>query len=339
VPPFTIALDAMGGDHAPLAEIEGGVAAARDYAARVLLVGQPGVVALELARHDTAGLPLEIVPAADVIAMDDSPVKALRRKPNASIAVAVGLLRDARTQAVVSAGNTGATLAAAKMELGVLPGVDRPALATVFPTRKAGVPAVLLDVGANVDCTPEQLQQFAVMGEVYYRVVFGVARPRVGLLSIGEEAHKGNEVVRETHRRLKETPLNFEFVGNVEGPDVYSGDVHVVVCDGFIGNIALKIGEGTAEAILTMLKESLSSNLAAQIGYVLAREAFEELRQRIDYSEYGGAPLLGVKGVCVVCHGRSNANAIKNAIRVAVNFLDRGLNDKLEHELALAAAK
>ncbi len=334
----TIAVDAMGGDLAPQAEVDGAVLAARQYGVRVLLVGLPDVLERELARHTTKNLPIEIVPASEVIAMDESPVKALRRKPDASVRVAVGLLRDAKADAVVTAGNTGAAMAAAKMELGVLPGVDRPALASVLPTKR-GTAAVLVDVGANVDCPPELLQQFAIMGEVYYRVMFGVARPRVGLLSIGEEATKGNEVVRETHRRLRESPLSFDFVGNVEGRDVFSGDVHVVVCDGFIGNVALKISEGTAEAILAMLKEAFSSSLAAKLGYVFSRQAYEEFRKRVDWSEYGGAPLLGIKGVGIICHGNSNANAIKHAIRVAAGFVAGGINEKIERELALVAAK
>jgi glycerol-3-phosphate acyltransferase PlsX len=211
-------------------------------------------------------------------------------------------------------------MAAAKMELGALPGVSRPALASVFPTRQ-GTVSVVLDVGANVDCTPEQLQQFAIMGEVYYRVMFRVERPRVG-----------------AHRRLRAATIHFDFVGNVEGRDVYSGDVHVIVCDGFIGNVALKMSEGTAEAIIAMLKQALSSNLSTKVGAVLSRQAFEEFRKRVDYSEYGGAPLLGVRGVCVICHGRSNANAIKNAVRVAAGFAGGGINEKIEQELKLVAA-
>lgn len=334
----TIAVDAMGSDHAPQAEVQGALLAARDYGLKVVLVGRPEQLERELKRHATGNLPLEIHPASEVIGMDESPVKALRRKPDASLRVAAGLVRDAKVDALVTAGNTGAAMAAAKMELGVLPGVSRPALASVFPTKR-GTAAVMLDVGANVDCPPEQLQQFAIMGEVYYRVMFGVARPRVGLLSIGEEASKGNEVVRETHRRLREAPLNFDFVGNVEGRDVYGGEVHVIVCDGFIGNVALKISEGTAEAILSMLKQALSSTLAAKVGYVFSRHAYEEFRKRVDWSEYGGAPLLGIKGVAIVCHGRSNANAIKNAIRVAGGFVAGRINEKIERELALVAAK
>ena len=326
----------MGSDHAPQVEVEGAVLAARDYGVAVQLVGQPALLERHLARQNANSLPISIVPASDVIAMDESPVKALRRKPEASVRLTALQVREGKAQGMVSAGNTGAAMAAAKMELGTLPGVDRPALASVFPTKR-GTPAVLVDVGANVDCRPQHLHQFAIMGEVYYRVMFGVARPRVGLLSIGEEASKGNEVVRETHKRLKETPLSFDFVGNVEGRDLYGGDVHVIVCDGFIGNVALKISEGMVEAIMAMLKEAMSSNLTAQVGYVLSRQAYDEFKRRLDYSEYGGAPLLGIRGVCVICHGRSNANAIKNAIRVAAGFSDAGINEKIEKELALVA--
>ncbi|MGH2670039.1 MAG: phosphate acyltransferase PlsX, partial [bacterium] len=307
-----IAVDAMGGDHAPQPEVEGAIQAAREYGVGVQLVGPEDSLRRHLRRRHADSLPIEVVHAGEVIGMEESPVKALRRKPDASVRVAACQVRDARADGMVSAGNTGAAMAAVKMELGTLPGVDRPALASVFPTKR-GTVAVMVDVGANVDCKPQQLQQFAIMGEVYYRVMFGVARPRVGLLSIGEEASKGNEVVRETHRRLKESPLSFDFVGNVEGRDVYGGDVHVVVCDGFIGNVALKISEGMAEAIVAMLQEVLSSTLTAQVGTVLSRQAYEDFKKRLDYSEYGGAPLLGVRGVCVICHGRSNANAIKNA--------------------------
>ncbi|MBI4466423.1 MAG: phosphate acyltransferase PlsX [Acidobacteria bacterium] len=334
----TIAVDAMGGDHAPQAEVEGAVLAAREYGVAVQLVGQPNLLEWHLRSQNANSLSIEIVPASEVIAMDESPVKALRRKPDASIRVATCQVRDGKAQGLVTAGHTGAAMAAVKMELGTLPGVDRPALASVFPTKR-GTGAVLVDVGANVDCRPQHLQQFAIMGEVYYRVMFGVARPRVGLLSIGEEASKGNEVVRETHRRLKESPLSFDFVGNVEGRDVFGGDVDVVVCDGFIGNVALKISEGMAEAIIALLKEALSSTLTAQVGYVLSRQAFDEFKKRLDYSEYGGVPLLGVKGVCVICHGRSNSNAIKNAIRIAAGFSAGRINEKIERELALAVAK
>lgn len=334
----TIAVDAMGGDHAPQSEVEGALLAAREHGVRVLLVGQENVLRAELARHKTDGLPVEVLAASQVIAMGENPIRALRKKRDSSLHVAARAAQEGRADGVVTAGNTGAAMAIVKTALGMLPGVDRPALASVFPTKR-GTPSVLLDVGANVDCKPQHLQQFAIMGEVYYRVMFGEPRPRVGLLSIGEEASKGNEVVRETHRRLKESSLSFDFVGNVEGRDVYTGDVHVVVCDGFIGNVALKISEGLVDALVSMLKEALGSTLSAKVGSLLSRQAYENFKKRVDYTESGGVPLLGIKGVCVICHGRSNANAIKNAIRVAADFSSRGINEKIERDLALAAAK
>jgi len=331
-----IAVDAMGGDHAPSAEVEGAVQAARAYGVGVVLVGQRDLIAHELARHEARGLPLDIVHASEVISMEESAVRAIRKKRDSSIRVATQLVANGEAAGLVSAGNTGAVMATAKLELGSLPGVDRPALASVFPTT-AGTAAVMVDVGANVDCKPHQLEQFAIMGEVYYRAMFAVERPRVGLLSIGEEATKGNELVREAHRRLKETSLNF--IGNVEGRDVFSGEVHVIICDGFIGNVALKISEGMAEAVTDMLRSALSSTIQAKVGYVLWRQAYEDLRKRVDYSEYGGAPLLGVKGVGIICHGRSNGNAIKNAIRVAVEFSHGRVNEKIERELAVTSVR
>ncbi len=334
----TIAVDAMGGDHAPQSEVEGALLAAREHGVRVLLVGQEDVLRAELARHKTDGLPVEVLAASQVIAMGENPIRALRKKRDSSLHVAARSAQEGRADGVVTAGNTGAAMAIVKTTLGMLPGVDRPALASVFPTKR-GTPSVLLDVGANVDCKPQHLQQFAIMGEVYYRVMFGEPRPRVGLLSIGEEASKGNEVVRETHRRLKESSLSFDFVGNVEGRDVYTGDVHVVVCDGFIGNVALKISEGLVDALVSMLKEALGSTLSAKVGSLLSRQAYEDFKKRVDYTESGGVPLLGIKGVCVICHGRSNANAIKNAIRVAADFSSRGINEKIERDLVQLAEK
>ena len=331
-----IAVDAMGGDHAPSAEVEGAVQAARAYGVGVVLVGQRDLIAHELARHEARGLPLDIVHASEVISMEESAVRAIRKKRDSSIRVATQLVANGEAAGVVSAGNTGAVMATAKLELGSLPGVDRPALASVFPTT-AGTAAVMVDVGANVDCKPHQLEQFAIMGEVYYRAMFAVQRPRVGLLSIGEEATKGNELVREAHRRLKETSLNF--IGNVEGRDVFSGEVHVIICDGFIGNVALKISEGMAEAVTEILRNALSGTIQAKVGYVLSRQAYEDFRKRVDYSEYGGAPLLGVKGVGIICHGRSNGNAIKNAIRVAMEFSHGRINERIERELAVTSAR
>lgn len=331
---ITIAVDAMGGDHAPRPEVEGSVLAAREMDVRVLLVGQPPVIKHELAKYTTRGLPVEIVPATEVITMEDSPMQAYRRKKDSSVHVAARLVRTGQADGFMSAGNTGAVMAVARFGLGTLTSVDRMALAAPFPNAKAGV-SVMLDVGANVDSKPEHLEQFAVMGEIYYRANFGTRRPRVALLSIGEEEMKGNELTREVYNRLKRRPMNF--VGNIEGRDIFSGDVDVIVCDGFIGNIALKIVEGGALHFFGLLRKSMDSSLAAQIGAVFSRKAFRGLRQLIDYSEVGGAPLLGVRGICVIGHGRSNANAIKNAIRVAAGLARAKMNEKIEQELASEA--
>jgi glycerol-3-phosphate acyltransferase PlsX len=332
---ITIAVDAMGGDHAPRAEIEGAILAARELNVRVLLVGQESVVKHELARQRHRGLPVEIVHASDVITMKDSPTQAFRKKKESSAHVAARLVRDGRAEGFISAGNTGAVMAVARFTLGTLPSVDRPALAAPFPNSKQGV-SVLLDVGANVDSRPEHLEQFAVMGDIYCRAVFGTRRPRVALLSIGEEEMKGNELTRDAFNLLKQSSLNF--VGNVEGRHVFEGDVDVIVCDGFIGNVALKIGEGLVEHIVLMLKKALTRTLASQVGYVLSRRAYADVKKKLDYSEYGGAPLLGVRGIVVIGHGRSNANAIKNAIRVAAELARYRLNEKIERELSVSTA-
>ena len=321
----------MGTDGAPLSEIEGVIRAARERLAKILLVGPEDMLKRELARRQAQGLPIEVVHASETVTMDDAGAKTFRRKRDSSVQVAARLVRDGKADGMVSAGNTGAVMTTAKIVFGALEGVDRPALAAAFPTS-AGKAAVLLDVGANVDCKAQHLEQFAVMGEIYYRVIFGVERPRVGLLSIGSENHKGNDLTREAFRRLKDLPL--KFVGNVEGRDLYNGRVEVIVCDGFIGNVALKISEGLIEATSSLMRESLSSTLTSKVGYVLSRSAFRHFKKRMDYSEYGGAPLLGVRGVCLIAHGSSNDNAIKNAIRVAAGFVQGNVNDKIERELA-----
>jgi glycerol-3-phosphate acyltransferase PlsX len=331
----TIALDAMGGDHAPRAEVEGAILAARELGVRVVLVGIAEQIEAELARLKARGLPLEVANASEVITMTDSPSQAFRRKKDSSLHVAARLVRDGKCDAFVSAGNTGAVMTVARFVLGTLPSVDRPALAAAFPNMKEKV-SVILDVGANVDSKPEQIEQFAVMGEIYYRAIFGVKRPRVALLSIGEEEMKGNELTREAFNRLKQKPLNF--VGNVEGRDVYRGNVEVIVCDGFIGNVALKISEGVVEIVGAMLKKAIKSSLASQLGYALSKRAFDSFRKRTDYSEYGGAPLLGVRGITVIGHGRSNPNAIKNAIRVAAELCRARVNEKIEQELSAVPA-
>jgi glycerol-3-phosphate acyltransferase PlsX len=322
----------MGSDRAPKPEVEGAIQAARHYGVRVVLVGRESEILAELDRHPTAAhLPIEIVHAEEVISMEDKVAQAIRAKRDSSMRVGIRLVREAVAGGFVTAGNTGAAMATAKMVLGALPGVDRPALAAVFPTA-LGTAAILLDVGANVDCNPENLEQFAVMGEIYSRSIFGLRRPRVGLLSIGEEEGKGNELTRESFRLLKALPLNF--IGNVEGRDLYNGQVDVIVADGFVGNVALKTSEGVATLVRYVLKESLRSTITRQVGYLLSRSAFADFKKRLDYSEYGGAPLLGLKGVCIIGHGSSNANAIKNAIRVAAEFSERNINAKIERELA-----
>jgi glycerol-3-phosphate acyltransferase PlsX len=322
----------MGSDRAPKPEIEGAIQAARHYGVRVLLVGPEPAVRAELARYPAAAdLPIDIVHASEVITMDDKAVQAVRAKRDSSLRVGVRLVRDGRAAGFVTAGNTGAAMATAKMVLGAIPGVDRPALAAVFPTA-IGTAASLLDVGANVDCKPQNLAQFAVMGEIYFRSMFGTRRPRVGLLSIGEEETKGNELTREAFQLLRQLPLNF--VGNVEGRDLYNGQVDVIVADGFVGNVALKTSEGVANLVRATLKETLKATITRQVGYLLSRSAFADFKKRLDHTEYGGAPLLGVKGVCFITHGSSNANAIKNAIRVAAEFAEHRINDAIEKELA-----
>jgi glycerol-3-phosphate acyltransferase PlsX len=330
--PSVIALDAMGSDRAPKPEIEGAIHAARNYPVRVLLIGPESAIKAELDRHPSAlRLPIEIVHASEHITMDDK-VEAIRAKRDSSMRVGLRLVREGHASGFVTAGNTGAAMATAKVVLGAVPGVDRPALAAVFPTAP-GTAAMLLDVGANVDCTAQNLEQFAVMGEIYFRSMFPSGRrPRVGLLSIGEEETKGNDLTRESFQLLKNLSLNF--IGNVEGRDLYSGRVDVIVADGFVGNVALKISEGVANLVRTALKESLKATITRQVGALLSRSAFTDFKKRLDHTEYGGAPLLGVKGVCIITHGSSNANAIKNAVRVAAEFADRGINESIERGLA-----
>jgi phosphate acyltransferase len=333
--PSVIALDAMGSDRAPRPEIEGALHAARQYGVRVLLVGPANLLEPELGRYRAAGrLPIEIVHASEYITMEDK-VEAIRAKRDNSMRVGLRLVREGRAHGFVTAGNTGAAMATAKIVLGAVPGVDRPALAAVFPTAP-GNPAMLLDVGANVDCTPQNLEQFAVMGDVYFRAMYGKkpgsSGPRVGLLSIGEEETKGNDLTRQAFQLLKQLPLNF--VGNVEGRDLYNGEVDVIVADGFVGNVALKISEGVANLVRTALKESLKATITRQVGALLSRSAFTDFKKRLDHTEYGGAPLLGVKGVCIITHGSSNANAMKNAVRVAAEFSESGINQSIEQGLA-----
>ena len=327
----TIAVDAMGADHAPKPEVEGAIRAAKTLGVKVILVGREEIIRRELGQHsEAASLPIDVVHASEHVTMEDSAAKAMRGKRDSSMRVAARLVRDKIADGFVSAGNTGACMAIAKTVLGVVPGVDRPALSGMFPTLK-GTPVVVVDVGANVDCSARMVAQFAVMGEIYSRIVLHLESPRVGLLSIGEEELKGNELTRAATPLLK--TLNLNFIGNVEGRDIYTGKADVVVCDGFIGNVALKVSEGVVDIVKHMLQESLEATITRKIGYVLSKTAYTDFKKRVDYSEIGGAPLLGVKGVCIVCHGRSNANAIRNAIRVAAEFSRGQINHLIESEL------
>ena len=325
-----IVVDAMGSDNAPRSEVDGAIAAAKAYGVHVVLAGDESRLQPMLKERSAAGLSVEIRHASQSIAMDEKPAAVLRKKRDSSIHVAAALVRDGLASGLVSAGNTGAVMAVSKMLVGVVPGVDRPALATVVPTLKGR--AVLLDVGANVTCKPHHLVQFALMGHLFSKQIVGVASPRVGLMSVGEEESKGTDLTKGVHKSLKELQLNF--IGNVEGRDIYNGRADVIVCDGFTGNVALKTSEGLVEAILQLMKEELSRNLQAKLGALLAMDSFRRLKKRLDYSEYGGAPLIGLRGVCIICHGRSSGNAIKNAIRVAKEFAENQVNAKLEAELS-----
>ncbi len=329
-----IAIDAMGGDAGPSVTVDGALVAARHLQVGLLLVGDPRAIEAELARHPVASLfrriDVQIVDAPERIEMSESAAQALRRKPRASIRVAAEAVRDGRADALFSAGHTGASVMAAHAAFGVLPGVERPALATIIPTRRA--PAVLLDAGATVNCRASHLVQFAVMGSAYARVALGLASPRVGLLSIGEEESKGTDLTREAYQLLKSSPVNF--IGNVEGRHVYAGDADVIVCDGFTGNVTLKVSEGLVETVEALLHDELSATFGGRVGYVLSRQAFRRFRRRVDYSEYGGAPLVGLNGLCIVGHGRSSAKAVANAVTMAVRAVNEDLIGRLSRDIA-----
>ena len=334
-----IAIDAMGGDGGPAVTVDGALVAARHLQVGLLLVGDAAAIETELARHPVASLfrriDVQIADAPERVEMDEGAAQALRRKPRASIRVAADAVRDGRADALFSAGHTGASVMAAHAAFGLLPGVDRPALATIIPTRRS--PAVLLDAGATVGCRAAHLVQFAVMGSAYARVALGLAAPRVGLLSIGEEASKGTDLTREAHQLLKSAPVHF--IGNVEGRHVYSGDADVIVCDGFTGNVTLKLSEGLVETVEALLHDELSATFGGRVGYVLARQAFRRFRRRVDYSEYGGAPLVGVNGLCIVGHGRSSAKAVANAVTMAVRAVNEDLLGRLSRDLAHVAPR
>ncbi len=324
-----IAVDAMGGDAGPPVTVEGAVAAAREYELEVILVGDKATVERELGRHQGRDLPIAVRHASQVVEMNEPPSQALRRKRDSSMRVAAELVRDGEAAAFVSAGNTGAAMAIAMFTLGVLPGVDRPALAVVLPNLKGRT--ILLDAGANVDPKPRHLVQYAVMGHVYAQDILGLTRPRVGLLSVGEEQGKGNELTREVFKTLEAAPLNF--VGNVEGRDIYNGSVDVVVTDGFTGNVALKISESLADMIIHLIREELTRTPMAKLGALLVRPAFRRFWKRVDYNELGGAPLLGINGACIIGHGASLPRAVKNAIRVAAEWVRMDVNEHIRAAL------
>lgn len=317
-----IAVDAMGGDHAPAAVIAGSVQAARQYGTHIILVGDRSIIHQQLRQHSATGLPISVKHASEVVAMHESPSVAVRRKRDSSLRVAFELVKSGEARAVVSAGNSGAAMGLAIFTLRLLPGVERPAIAAALPSLHGST--VLLDVGANVECKPLHLVQFAIMGEVYCRHVLRVVRPRVGLLSNGEEESKGTELTRGAHQALKHSSLNY--IGYVEGRDIFQDTVDVVVTDGFTGNVVLKTAEGLAKTTATILREEYGRGVRNKLGYLLSRGVVGHVKQRMDYTEVGGAPLLGLNGVGIVAHGSSNDHAIKNAIRVARQFAEQRVN-------------
>ena len=325
-----VAVDAMGGDHAPQEVVAGAAQAARDLGVEIILVGPTDRMHREWRAAGAGALPVRVVDATEVIEMGEPPAMALRRKRQASILVAVEALRRGEADAVVSAGNTGAAMAAALLTLGRIEGIDRPAIAAVLPTLRGR--AIMVDVGANVDCRPKHLLQFAVMGSVYAQRVLGVARPRVGLMSNGTEETKGNELVIRSADLLRESGLHF--IGNVEGRDFFDGTADVVVCDGFVGNLLLKFGEGLAVGIFTLLREELSRGLLVRLGVALATPRLRALARRMDYTEYGGAPLLGVNGICIITHGSSGAKAMRNSIALAAESVRSRMVETIRDDIA-----
>ncbi|PLX79573.1 MAG: phosphate acyltransferase PlsX [Desulfuromonas sp.] len=325
-----VAVDAMGGDHAPAHEIAGAVMAARRWQIPIVLVGQTERIEPELNKHDLTGTEITIHQASEVVGMHDSASDAVRKKRDSSVRIAFELVKSGAADAVVSAGNSGATMAAGMFVLKRIKGIDRPAIATVVPNLSDQT--VILDVGGNVDCKPQHLAQFALMGQVYASQMLGKQKPRVGLLSNGEEESKGNELTRETHCLLKNAPFNY--LGYIEGRDIYNGNIDVVVCDGFVGNVVLKVSEGLAEAMSRMLRSEFKSRFLSKVGYLLAKPALSAFRRKIDYAEYGGAPLLGIEGTGVICHGSSSPRAIMNAVHMSFEYERREVNRQLVNSLS-----
>ncbi|TMC18313.1 MAG: phosphate acyltransferase PlsX [Chloroflexi bacterium] len=329
-----VALDAMGGDYAPAETVLGAVQAARDYQMGVILVGDEAAIRQELTKHDVRDLDLPIIHTTEAIGMDEHPAKAVRLKKNASMTLALQQVKDGAALGAVSAGNSGAMLAASLFTLKRLPGVERPALGGVFPTRNSV--CLVLDMGANTDCKPEYLQQFALMGAIYMERIFNLPAPRVGLLANGEEETKGNQQVIETHQLLKATAptLGLNFIGNIEGRDIPAGHADVVVCDGFAGNIVLKLSEGLVETLIGIIKTEMSRTFINKLAAAVLQPGLRQVLRRLDYAEYGGVPLLGVNGSAIVAHGRSHAKAIKNALRVARQTAETGVADAIAEGVA-----
>jgi glycerol-3-phosphate acyltransferase PlsX len=337
-PAVRVALDAMGGDKAPGEIVLGAVQAAREYQMGVYLVGREEAIRAELTKHDISGLDLPVIHTDEVIEMDEHPANAVRNKPNASMLLALQQVRDGSALGAVSAGNSGAMMAASLFTLKRLPGVKRPALGGVFPTKDGA--CLVIDIGANTDCKPEYLQQFALMGSIYMERIFQIQAPRVALLANGEEESKGNQQVIETHQLLKESSktLGINFIGNVEGRDIPAGSVDVVVCDGFVGNVVLKLSEGLAETLIGMLRTQMTSTLPSKLAAAVLAPGLRRMFRRLDYAEYGGVPLLGVNGAAIVSHGRSNAKAIKNALHVARQTAETGVAGAISDGLARLAS-
>jgi glycerol-3-phosphate acyltransferase PlsX len=325
-----IAVDAMGGDFGPHVVVPGALHAAKAGKAEIILVGDEAAIRAQLGRFDAKGLPVSIVHASQVVEMVEKPSEALRRKKDSSIQVACNLVRDGQADGVISAGHSGATLACAMFTIGRAPGVERPALATFMPTERSH--CVIIDVGANVDCKPFHLLQFGVMASVLAETMLGREKPAVALLSNGEESGKGNLLVKEAFELLRLSSLNF--VGNIEGRDLFTGNVDVVVCDGFVGNVVVKQAEGLASSLGRLLKGELRRGFFGKIGTMLALNALKRFSRLVDYAEYGGAPLLGLNGICLICHGASNSKAMANAVRMAARFVDMEANDHLSDAVA-----
>jgi phosphate acyltransferase len=323
-----IAVDAMGGDHAPGEVVAGALRAREELDVDIVLVGDPEAIQASL-RHYGHSSPIDIVPADSSIEMNEEPLSALRRKPGASINVAMNLVKDKQAQAVVSAGHSGAVMAGALLRLGRIKGIDRPAIGAVLPTIRADKSVLILDVGANVDCRPKFLEQFAMMGTIYSQYVLGVENPKVGLLNIGEEECKGDELALRTYAILQQNP-QIPFVGNAEGRDVLSGQFDVIVCDGFAGNVLLKFAEAVGEVVLQILREELPRGLHGRAGVSLLKPNLRRIKQRIDHAEHGGGLLLGVAGVCIIGHGSSQAPSIFNAIRIAKNAIENEVTERIQ---------